>query len=259
MTEREEPGRGMLRGKSVVITGASTGIGADAARLFAAEGAAVMLGARSGEPLAALAEELAAGGAQVGWRAVDISTADGATRLINGAVDEFGRLDGAFNNAGTTHYGKLIEVSEEEFDRVMAVNVKGVWLSMRAEFHAMVATSEAGSIVNTTSVAGYRGSAGIGVYPASKHAVIGMTKVMARDSGPSGIRVNTVAPGTTETPIIADWRERDPEAVLARVAQIPMGRPNTALEVARAAAWLLSDLSQPITGAVLPVDGGSSA
>lgn len=249
----------MLAGRSIVITGASTGIGADAARLFAAEGAMVTLGARSGDRLAALAAELEASGARVAWRAIDIATAAGAAELIDAAVTRFGRLDGAFNNAGTTHYGRLIDVSEAEFDRVMAVNVKGVWLSMREEFHAMVRTAGQGSIVNTTSVAGFRGSAGIGAYPASKHAVIGMTKVMARDAGPHGIRVNTVAPGATETPIIADWRERDPEAVRGRIAQIPMGRPNTALEVARAAAWLLSDLSQPITGAVLPVDGGSSA
>lgn len=244
-----------LAGKVIVVTGASTGIGAAAARLFAAEGAVVVLGARSADLLSTLADELAGEGAAVAWRTTDVGDAASIDALIATAIDTFGSLDGAFNNAGTTHYGDLAALSEDEFDRVMTVNVKGVWLAMRAQLRVM---SAGGSIVNTASVAGYRGSTGIGAYPASKHAVIGLTKTMAREVGSRRIRVNAVAPGATETPIMDDWRRRDARAVEARMAAIPYGRANTAHEVAEAAAWLLSDRSRPITGVVLPIDGGSS-
>ena len=247
---------GLLAGKVILITGASTGIGADAARVFAAEGAEVVLVARSRERLDALHDELTGAGARATVAVADVVSAEQLAAAVDLALARHGRLDGAFNNAGTTHYGALSSISEEEFDRVMAVNVKGVWLAMREEVRSMTG---GGSIVNTTSVAGYRGSAGLGAYPASKHAVIGMTRVLARELGPRGIRVSSVAPGATETPIMSDWRERDPGAVAARIAAIPFGRSNRADEVAQAAAWLLSDRSLPITGVTLPIDGGSSA
>jgi NAD(P)-dependent dehydrogenase (short-subunit alcohol dehydrogenase family) len=150
-------GIGLLAGKVIVITGASSGIGADAARVFAAEGAAVVLGARSEDRLVALCRELAATGAEASYVVGDVSVASDAQRLVDSAMDRHGRLDGAFNNAGISQGGgAMADVSEETFDRLLAVNLKGVWLAMRAEIHAMLAAGTSAAIVNTSSVGGLR-------------------------------------------------------------------------------------------------------
>jgi NAD(P)-dependent dehydrogenase (short-subunit alcohol dehydrogenase family) len=247
----------MLAGKVVLVVGGSTGIGADAARLFAREGAAVMVTARSKDTLAALADELTGEGHDVAWTAGDVSSAADVEQFVDAALARFGRLDGAFNNAGINQYGRLDEVSEEDFDRVMAVNVKGTWLCLRAEIRAMRAAG--GSIVNTSSIGGFRGNTGLGAYQATKHAVIGLTRTAAHDNGPLGIRVNAVAPGPTETPMFTAWRRDDPAAVEKRIAAVPLRKAGTTTEVADAAAWLLSDRASQISGIVLPVDGGYSA
>jgi NAD(P)-dependent dehydrogenase (short-subunit alcohol dehydrogenase family) len=151
---------GLLAGKAVLVVGGSTGIGADAARLFAREGAAVMVAARSQDTLAALTEELTGAGHDVACVAGDVSVAADVARFVDAALTRFGRLDGAFNNAGINQYGRLDEVPEEDFDRVMAVNVKGTWLCLREEIRAM--RGAGGSIVNTSSVGGFRGNTGLG-------------------------------------------------------------------------------------------------
>ncbi|MET7401058.1 SDR family oxidoreductase [Dactylosporangium sp. NPDC005572] len=250
---------GLLDGKVVVVTGASVGIGADAARVFAREGASLVLGARGAEALEALAAELRDGGAKVAVSAGDVSVAADVERLVGTAVETFGRLDGAFNNAGMTQFGRLDEVPEADFDRLFAVNVKGVWLCMRAQVRAMTATAGGGSIVNNSSVGGYRGSSGLGAYQGSKHAVIGLSRTAAHDFGPLGVRVNVVAPGATETAMFQAMRETMPEGVARRIAAIPLGRAADPADVGEAAAWLLSDRARHITGVVLPVDGGFSA
>lgn len=250
---------GILADKVVVITGASKGIGADSARLFAREGAALMLGGRDESGLSDLVDEITGAGGQAAYRVGDIADAADVHALVQGAVDTWGRLDGAFNNAGINQYGVLAEITEADFDRIMAVNVKGVWLSLREEVAAMKAAGNGGSIVNTSSVGGYKGSSGLGAYQATKHAVIGLTRTAAHDNGPAGIRVNVVAPGATETPMMVAWRAEQPEQVARRVAAIPFGRAADPAEVGEAAAWLISERSGTINGVVLPIDGGFSS
>ena len=250
---------GLLDGKVIIITGASLGIGAETARLFAREGASLVLSARRAEPLQALAEELRDSGAKVAVSPGDVSVAADVQRLVDTAVETFGRLDGAFNNAGINQYGRLDEVSEEDFDRIFQVNVKGVWLCMRAQVRAMTATAGGGAIVNNSSTGGYRGSSGLAAYQGTKHAVIGLSRTAAHDFGPLGVRVNVVAPGATATAMFESMRETMPEFVARRIAAIPLGKAADPAEVGEAAAWLLSDRASHINGVVLPVDGGFTA
>ncbi|WP_020661167.1 SDR family NAD(P)-dependent oxidoreductase [Amycolatopsis benzoatilytica] len=248
----------LLTGKAVLVVGASSGIGADAARGFAADGASVMLVARTAEPLAALAKDLAADGHDVDWTIGDVSSADSVAEFVAATVARFGRLDGAFNNAAMGQAGRLDEVSEEDFDRIMTVNVKGTWLCLREEVRAM-APLASGSIVNVSSIGGVRGSSGMGAYQATKHAVIGLTRTAAHDFGPLGIRVNAIAPGPTETPMLDELRRTLPDGVAARIAATPLRKAGTGAEVGSAAAFLLSDRASHLSGVVLPVDGGFTA
>ncbi|MEW2544401.1 SDR family NAD(P)-dependent oxidoreductase [Streptomyces sp. NPDC047002] len=247
-----------LAGKVVVVVGASLGIGADAARLLAADGASLMLVARGEGPLAALTEELRAQGHDVACTTGDVSDPADVAAFVDATVDRFGRLDGAYNSAAVTQGGRLDQVPEEEFDRIMAVNVKGTWLCIREEVRVMERQGF-GSIVNTSSIGGLRGSSGMGAYQATKHAVIGLTRTAAHDVGPLGIRVNAIAPGPTETPMLEQTRRAIPGGVEARIAATPLRKAGTGSEVGAAAAFLLSDRASHISGAVLPVDGGFGA
>jgi NAD(P)-dependent dehydrogenase (short-subunit alcohol dehydrogenase family) len=242
-----------LAGKVVLIVGASAGIGADAARVLAADGAALMLAARRAEPLAALAAELEAAGHEAAYTAGDVSDAGAVARFVDEAVARFGRLDGAYNNAAIGGHGRLDEVREADFDQIMAVNVKGTWLCLREQARVM-REQGFGSIVNVSSIGGVRGSSGMGAYQATKHAVIGLTRTAAL-----GIRVNVIAPGPTETPMLAQLRRTLPGGVEARVAATPLRKTGTGAEVAAAASFLLSDRASHISGVVLPVDGGFTA
>jgi NAD(P)-dependent dehydrogenase (short-subunit alcohol dehydrogenase family) len=248
----------LLEGRAVLVVGASSGIGADAARVLARHGASVMLVARTEGPLREVADELAAAGHDVAFAIADVSVGTDMARAVDATVERFGRLDGALNNAALTQAGLLDEVSESDFDRIMAVNVKGTWLCLREELRVMRAAG-AGSIVNVSSVSGTRGGSGLGAYNATKHAVIGLTRTAAHDNGPAGIRVNALAPGPTETPMLVKTREAIPGGVEARIAATPLRKAGTGTEVGEAAAWLLSDLASHISGVVLPVDGGFSS
>jgi NAD(P)-dependent dehydrogenase (short-subunit alcohol dehydrogenase family) len=252
------PHQGMLHGKVVLVMGASAGIGADAARVFAGHGASVMLVARTEGPLRAVTDALTEEGFTAHHAVGDISRGADVARIVDSTIERFGRLDGAFNNAGLTQGGRLDEVSEEDFDRILSVNVKGVWLCLREELRVMRAAGS-GSIVNVSSIGGLRGSSGMGAYQATKHAVIGLTRTAAHDNGPAGIRVNVIAPGPTETPMLEQTRRAIPGGVEARIAATPLRKAGTGSEVGEAAAWLLSDLASHISGVVLPVDGGFSA
>ncbi len=247
-----------LAGKVIVVVGASAGIGADAARVLAADGAALMLVARTKAPLAALAAELEAAGHDVAYTTGDVSDAGDVARFVDETAERFGRLDGAFNNAAMPQAGRLDKVSEQEFDQIMAVNVKGTWLCIREEVRVMQGQG-AGSIVNMSSIGGLRGSSGMGAYQATKHAVIGLTRTAAHDFGPLGIRVNVIAPGPTETPMLAQTRLAIPGGVEARIAATPLRKVGTGPEVGAAASFLLGDAASHISGVVLPVDGGFSA
>lgn len=246
---------GLLAGKAILLVGASGGIGADAARVFAAEGASLLLVARSEAPLAELVDELRADGADAGYATGDIASAADVARVVRTAVDRFGRLDGAFNNAAITQAGLLEDVPEEEFDRILTVNIKGTWLCLREEIRVMRAQGS-GAIVNVSSIGGLRGSSGMGAYQATKHAVIGLTRTAAHDAGPAGIRVNVIAPGPIESPMLDRTREAIPGGVEARIAATPLRKAGQGAEVGNTVAWLLSDRASHISGAILPVDGG---
>lgn len=244
-----------LDGRVVLVVGASAGIGADTARVLAADGAALMLVARTEGPLAALAKELDAEGHDVAYVTGDVSQAADVARFVDATVDQFGRLDGAFNNAAMTQAGRLDRVPEDDFDQLMAVNVKGTWLCIREEVRVMESQG-AGSIVNVSSIGGLRGSSGMGGYQASKHAVIGLTRTAAHDFGPLGIRVNVVAPGPTETPMLEKTRQAIPGGVEARIAATPLRKAGTGAEVGNVVSFLLSGRASHLSGVVLPVDGG---
>jgi NAD(P)-dependent dehydrogenase (short-subunit alcohol dehydrogenase family) len=184
-----------------------------------------------------------------------VSVATDVARFVDATVERFGRLDGAFNNAAMTQAGRLDQVSEADFDQLLAVNVKGTWLCLREEIRVMEAQGS-GSIVNVSSIGGLRGSSGMGGYQASKHAVIGLTRTAAHDVGPLGIRVNVVAPGPTETPMLDKTRQAVPGGVEARIAATPLRKAGTGAEVGNVVSFLLSDRASHLSGVILPVDGG---
>lgn len=252
------PSVGLLADKAILVTGASSGIGAAAARVFAMEGASVMLAARSEDPLRNLTDELRGAGCEAAYVVADVSIRADVARAVDATVGRFGRLDGAFNNAAMGQGGKLDDVAEDELDRILAVNVKGVWLCMREELRAMRAEGR-GSIVNVSSIGGYRGSPGFGAYQATKHAVLGLTRTAAHDNGPDGIRVNALAPGPILTSMVLRNGDEVPESVKTRVAATPLRKAGLPEEVAQAAAWLLSDRASHVSGVTLPVDGGLTA
>ncbi|MFG1922546.1 SDR family NAD(P)-dependent oxidoreductase [Cryptosporangium sp. NPDC048952] len=242
-----------LENKVILVVGASAGIGADAARVFAADGAKLMLVARTEGPLADLAAELEKDGHDVAYTTGDVSVAADVARFVDATVDRFGRLDGAFNNAAMTQAGRLDQVPDEDFDRIMAVNVRGTWLCIREEVRVL---KDHGAIVNMSSIGGLRGSSGMGAYQASKHAVIGLTRTAAHDFGPLGIRVNVIAPGPTESPMLDATRRAIPGGVEERIAKTPLRKAGTGTEVGNTASFLLSDRASHLSGVILPVDGG---
>ena len=248
-----------LEGKVAVVTGAGSGNGRAIAVAFAAEGARVVVADvdRAGAEESVGLLPPGAGRAVVG----DVSREDDARRLVDEAVAAFGRLDVLVNNAGIWAHGTVETLSPELWDRLMAVNVRGVFLCSRfAVPH--IARAGGGSIINIASQAGLRGSAGGVLYSASKHAVVGMTRCMALDHAAQSIRVNAICPGLIETPMgEQSMRARgggDTEAMRRRMQQeIPLGRIGTPEDVANAAVHLASDEATWVTGMCYSVDGGS--
>jgi NAD(P)-dependent dehydrogenase (short-subunit alcohol dehydrogenase family) len=251
---------GLLAGKVAFVTGAGRGIGAAAARLFAREGARVLLAARTEAELRAVTEQIRAAGGTADHVVCDLADAASVRAAVDRAVRLYGRLDVAFNNGATiVPPGPLDEVREADFDHVYAVNLKGTWLAMAAEVAAIRATAGSGAIVNNSSVGSLRGNPELPAYGAMKRAVNSLTESAAVTYAPEGIRVNAIAPGGTLTEMIRVWAEQSP-GLLDRLAErTPLGRAAQPEEIAEAAAWLLSDRSSFVTGAVLPVDGGARA
>ncbi|GAB7103053.1 SDR family oxidoreductase [Streptomyces phaeofaciens JCM 4814] len=250
----------MLHGRVAMITGASSGIGAAAARHFAAEGAAVVLMARRAEPLEALAEEIRAAGGRALAVPGDVAESKDVARAVEHAVETFGHLDAAFNNAGYATAGRpLHEIDDETYERTLDVNVRGVWNCLRHQIPVMLASGRGGAVVNTSSVAGTAATGASAAYVAAKHAVIGLTKAAAADYGDRGIRVNALVVGATRTEMMAQVLQQAPELEETFAAASIQRRMADPVEVARAAAWLCSDRASFITGAAVPVDGGATA
>ncbi|WP_329224797.1 SDR family oxidoreductase [Streptomyces canus] len=250
----------LLADKVAFVTGAGRGIGAAAARLFAREGARVLLAARTESQLKAVTEEIRAAGGTADYVRCDLADPMSVQAAVDRAVELYGRLDVAFNNGATIQQpGPMDQLSETDFDHVISVNLKGPWLAMNAEIAAIRATADTGAIVNNSSVGSLMANPWLPAYGAAKRAVNSLTASAAATYGPEGIRVNAIAPGTTLTEMIDEWEANTPGIVEQLVAQTPLGRGADPTEIAEAAAWLLSDRASYVTGVVLQVDGGSRA
>ena len=251
---------GLLSEKVVLVTGASRGIGAAAARLFAAEGAAVVLGARSAGALDAVVADIRAAGGTAD--AVPLDLADDAS--IHAAVDRVahlhGRLDGAFNNGAVVQQatGSLDTTSDADIEQQFLVNFRAHWIAMRAEA-AVMRSSGGGAIVNTSSIGARRANPDLPAYGAMKRALMSITETAAVTWAREGIRVNGLAPGGTATDMITAWEEATPGITEQINASIPLGRMAVPEEVAQVACFLLSDRASAVTGAIVPVDGGAGA
>ncbi|MER8047070.1 glucose 1-dehydrogenase [Streptomyces sp. NPDC094032] len=253
-------GMGLLDGKVAMVTGASSGIGAAAARLFAAEGAAVVLVARRKERLDALVGEIRAAGGRAVAAVADVTDSVEIERAVATAVETFGGLHAAFNNAGYATAGvPLHEIDDETYERTVDVNLRGVWNCMRHQVPVMLGSGVGGSIVNTSSVAGLKATGASAAYVAAKHAVIGVTKAAALDYARQGIRVNALVVGATRTEMMDGVLDAYPSLEETFLADSMQHRMSSPVEVAQAAAWLCSDRSSFVTGTAMAVDGGSTA
>ena len=245
-----------LSGKVTIVTGAASGIGRAASRMFHAAGATLTLVDRDAEGLRETAAAIRADGGTVLVEAADVSIASEVEGAIAATVEHYGRLDCAFNNAGVDSFQWAIaDLPEEEWRRVIDVDLTGVFLCMRAEINAMLA-SGGGSIVNTSSGLGLVAIANQSAYIAAKHGVLGLTKAAALEYATQGLRVNAVCPGIIHTPMADRGVAGNPAVADALAASQPIGRMGEPEEVAVAAMFLLSDAASFITGEALAVDGG---
>jgi NAD(P)-dependent dehydrogenase (short-subunit alcohol dehydrogenase family) len=244
-------------GKTVLITGAATGIGRATARAFAKAGAAVVIGdvdPRAEETVKLITD---AGGRAVSQK-TDVTNSGEVKTLVDRALAEFGSLDIAFNNAGLLPpTAPLIEQTEADWHKIIAVDVTGVFLAMKHELAHMVQAGR-GAIINTASVAGLRADPGMAPYVAAKHAVVGLTKAAALDYATQGIRINAIAPGLVRTPMTERWLN-DPEMRDRVLADSPIRRAAEPEEIADLVMFLASDQASVITGAVYPIDGARTA
>jgi NAD(P)-dependent dehydrogenase (short-subunit alcohol dehydrogenase family) len=239
-------GEGELGGKVAIVTGAARGIGRAAALAFAQQGAAVVVADRK-DDVAQVARDIGTAGGRARSVTVDVTDSAGVRSLVSLALDAFGGLDVMFNNAGIT--GRpvpLAEMDEAAFDHVLAVNVRGVFLGMRHALPVMTAQGS-GSIINTASVTAVKALPGMGAYSASKHAVVGLTRVAAVEAGPAGVRVNALMPGPTATPMIG---------AETFAGQVPLGRVADPAEQAAVACFLASPRSSFVNGETILLDGG---
>ena len=245
-----------LDGKAILITGAGSGLGRAAAVVCAREGASLMLSDSDRASLEETQSLIQAAGGVSELKTADVSKNDDVEELVSAVVERFGGIHGAFNNAGVEgQAASLTRWSEEAFDSTIAVNVKGVWLCLKYQIPAMLTTG-GGSIVNTASAAGLVGVRGSSGYAASKHAVVGLSKVAAVEFSRKGVRVNAVCPGMIDTPMLDRLLSFVKAPKEDALRQQPIGRFGEAREIGESVAWLLSDDSSFVTGVAMPVDGG---
>ena len=245
-----------LEGKVGLVTGGTSGIGRDTAVLFAKAGAKVVVAGRREKEGEETVDLIRAAGGDGLFVKADVSEASEVEALIQKAVERFGHLDVAFNNAGTEGvWAPIVRQSEEDFDRTVNVNLKGVWLCLKYEIKQMLKQGGGGAIVNMASTMGLVGSAGAAAYSASKHGVIGLTKSAALENAKSGIRINAVCPGFVETPM-ADRIFRVPMVHKYVLSCHPIGRLGKPSEIAEAVVWMCSDHASFMTGQSLVLDGG---
>lgn len=248
----------LMLNKAGIVTGAASGIGRAAAVAYAREGASVVVSDLESSRTAAeeTVEQIRMLGGMAAFVPADVTRAADVSSLVDQCDRLYGRLDFAFNNAGILGpIGFTADVDETEFDRLMAIDIKGVWLCMKYELEYMK-NHGGGAIVNTSSEAGLVGTPLAGAYVAAKHAVIGLTRTAASEYAMMNIRINAVAPGTIATPMVLSLPD---EAQKVLVAPQPLNRLGAPEEVAEAVVWLSCDRASFVTGIVMPVDGGATA
>ncbi|ELZ05695.1 SDR family NAD(P)-dependent oxidoreductase [Natrialba asiatica] len=251
-------------GKTAVVTGAGSGIGRASAERFAAEGANVVIADIAKETGRETVEVIEDAGGDATFVTVDVSDFQSIERMVEVAVDTYGSLDFAHNNAGIlTGFNEVADTEEDQWDNLLGINLKGVWACMKAELPIMEEQG-GGAIVNTASESGLVGMGGLASYSASKHGVVGLTKSAALEYATRGVRVNAIAPGPTKTNIQRNSPrgENDPTSMpfdTSAMTDVPMGRVAEPEEMAGAVAFLCSADASFITGQTLPVDGGQAA
>jgi NAD(P)-dependent dehydrogenase (short-subunit alcohol dehydrogenase family) len=246
-----------FNGKVALVTGAAAGIGLATARAFANAGASVIVADRDETGAHKAADSLCAAGHSAVAVTCDVTDVAQVDAVIARAVSTYGRLDAAFNNAGVnSEAAAFLDTGDAELERIMSVNLRGVWNCMKAEVRQMVAQG-GGAVVNCSSIGGLKGSRGRSAYYASKHAVIGLTRSAALDYAAMGVRINAVCPGMVNTPMAAFvTKGYDPDIVRRMVAQEPIGRFGEPEEIAAAVLWLCSPDASFMVGHAMAVDGG---
>lgn len=242
--------------KVVLVTGAASGIGLETARLFVKAGAAVAMADLNFEAVSVAVESLI----QDGYKALaircDVTDEEQVALMVQSTVSKFGKLDFAYNNAGIhVPVAETADALSADFDKAIAINLKGIWLCMKYELQQM-RKQNSGAIVNCSSQSGIVGTANLGAYTAAKHGVIGLTKASALEYAPKGIRINCICPGTSDTPMVANAVGDHPEHMESIISSIPLGRMGKAEEIAGTVLWLCSPSAGFMIGQAVTPDGG---